>query len=195
MTKLDTLLAKLAKPPSEPQQAPDPHNAPPAPPLPEISPKRERRARVGPAVPTPGGEARAHAEAWLQAVRAWEVKASQGIVFGDGPPRSNTGRMQVVAVGSTGGPPGGAFAMSKLNTPIGWLSERAVGEAITRSGQPCLERLQKGGGPSTLLDERGGWRGEKEATLICAAAVLALAVELGDLEAQQHLEVVRRVVP
>jgi len=100
--------------------------------------------------------------------------------------------MQVVAVGGLGGPPVAALHFEQVSTPIGWLSERAVGEAITRSGQPSLERLQKGGGPSSLIDDRGGWRSDREMTLTCAAALLTLAVELGDDQAQHHLGVVLR---
>jgi len=192
MTKLDQLLAKLTTSPVEAQQQADPHNAPPIEPEAEIKPKRERRRALNPQ-PTPGGEARAHAEVWLQAVRNWYTRSSGGfLVDGSGPRRANGSRMQVVGVGGLGGPPIAALHFEQVSTPIGWLSERAVGEAITRSGQPCLERLQKGGGPSTLIDASGRWRTDREATLTCAAAVLALAVELGDLQAQQHLEVVKR---
>ncbi|GAA3997228.1 hypothetical protein GCM10022631_04670 [Deinococcus rubellus] len=193
MTKLDQLLTKLTTSPVAAQQPANPHNAPQTQLETGIKPKRERRPRVGPAAPTPGSEARAHAEAWLQSIREWHVKSSQAIVVGDGPARSNIGRMQVVGIGSYGGPPGGAFVLQKLSTPIGWLSERAVGETITRSKQPCLERLRKGGGPSTLIDDRGGWRSDREMALTCAAALLTLAAELGDGQAQHHLEVVRRV--
>jgi len=195
MTKLDQLLAKLTTSPVEPQQENDPHDVPPIELEAEIKAKRERRRALNPQ-PTPGSEARAHAEAWLQAVRNWHTRSSGGfLVDGSGPRRASSSRMQVVAVGGLGGPPIAALRFQQVSTPIGWLSESAVGAAITRSKQSCLERLQQGGGPSTLLDHAGRWRGDRDATLICAAAVLALAVELGDSQAQQHLEVIKRIRP
>ncbi|QLG11016.1 hypothetical protein HLB42_09700 [Deinococcus sp. D7000] len=128
-------------------------------------------------------DARAYAELWWQALRDWDTRSDGGdLVIGSGQRSPSAGRMQVVGVGNWGGAPTGTVWYTKLHTPMGWISESAVALAV--SGP--LERVRAGGGLATLIHASGrGWAGGPART--AGAAVLALAVSLGDQTALTHL--------
>lgn len=194
----DQLTAQATRKPQEAQQRPDPTPAPSLPPQPqEEAPERRTAPRVWRTLQTPEGtvpnartlarEARAHAEAWYQALREWETHTKGGdLVYGTGPRNPKTGRMQVVGVGSYGGPPVAALSYTTVRTPLGWLSESSVAQAMSRSGEELLEPIRRGAGLATLIHASGrGWAGEQARAY--GRAVLRLAAGLGDSPAAFHL--------
>ncbi|MFB9994091.1 hypothetical protein ACFFLM_19210 [Deinococcus oregonensis] len=130
--------------------------------------------------------ARAHAELWYQALREWETKIRSGVVMPES--HSSGGRMVPVAMGqSSGGNMGSSILYAQVNTPLGWLSERAVSQAMLLASDPMLEPIKKGAGLASLADERGGWHPNKRQAVAYAVAVLTVAQLLGDPEAGIHL--------
>lgn len=149
-------------------------------------------------------EARAHGEAWYQALRRWDVEEVPLAPCERGSPQSRT--MQVVGIGaysSRRGPAlGGNGGVARyVRTPGPHrLTEREIGAeitAMTRSASAdladlgdLLERVRGETSLCSLADERGGWASPKERALRYARAVLTLAVRLGDPRAEPHLAVV-----
>lgn len=161
---------------------------PPVPPmLPAPKPTRWRTLRTPDGFrPSPRQQqraARSHAERWYQAVREWQTSTSSELV-----PRTtrSSGAGRMVAIVGNYGRGQATLTFSKVYTPLGWLSESAVAQAISRAGG-LLERVREGKGLSSLIDERGGWHPQKGRALEYARAALALAVELGDTAAGAHL--------
>lgn len=189
----DIIAAALAGTPQE--QAERPSTPPPQPEAPQ-RPASERRRPIGQthtrevhAGIVVGSrqaqrDARAYAELWWQALREWHTFKGEEVVFSSGP--SRTSRMQVVGIGNWAGGVGqyGSYkgAEDMLSTPIGALTVTRVALAITDQASPLLERLRSGKGPDSLIHSNGrGWNGENAPAY--AAAVLALAMALGDTQA------------
>lgn len=126
-------------------------------------------------------DARTYVAPWWQAIREWDKHSDGGdLVIGSGKRRPSAGRMQVVGVGDWSGAPTGAVWHTKLHTPLSWVSESTVAQAI--SGP--LECLWGRGGLATLIHASGrGWASDAART--AGAATLALSQE--DQKALGHL--------
>jgi|GEM_PF-2584593 len=152
----------------------------------------------------PEQAARAYAEAWYQALRAWRV---QEVVIPS--PRQGSSTFGASDWGdyNTLGEPGRSVARY-LVTPYAsgegeaMLTEGEVGGMISlmvRSGVPeavlygrMLERLRKGTSMQSLVREGGGWAYPREQAVRYALAVLTLAVRLRDARAEGFLRVLQR---
>ncbi|PIG98921.1 hypothetical protein [Deinococcus sp. UR1] len=135
-------------------------------------------------------DARAHAEAWYQALRAWAVIVPPIVI-----PRLRYGTPYLDNATTMG--EGGPDRPTGLSLPCGVLREGEVARIINRWAQSTipaqrehgqlLERIRQGTAPATLLDPRGGWAGGGNARAY-AVAVLNLGVLLGDEEAEKVLQ-------
>lgn len=124
-------------------------------------------------------DARNRAEAWYQAIRGWETRTTSELVPRTSLGSGGAGRMTVI-VGNYGRGQA-TLTYRRVYTPLGWLSESAVGAAISRQGG-YLERVRQGQGLSSLIHSNGrGWNGPDAKAY--ALEVLALAAELGDQQA------------
>ncbi|WP_019008964.1 hypothetical protein [Deinococcus aquatilis] len=131
--------------------------------------------------------ARAHAEAWYQALRHQDTRENGGmLVVGSGPARAS-GRQMIPVVGNWNAAPAGVTRYTEIKTPLGWLSERAVQEAMKKAEDPMLGPIQRGMGLASLADERGGWSPHRQQAMAYAVAVLTVAQLLGDPQAATHL--------
>jgi hypothetical protein len=128
--------------------------------------------------------ARAHAEAWYQALRDPQYQLRSDLVS---PERhgGGGGRMVPVAMGSSSSM-GSSILYTQIHTPLGWLSERAVSEAMRKAADPMLEPIKRGMGLGSLIHHSGrGWAGDQAKAY--AHAVLTVAVALGDPAALAHI--------
>ena len=124
-------------------------------------------------------DARNRAEAWYQAIRGWETRTTSELVPRTSLGSGGAGRMTVI-VGNYGRGQA-TLTYRRVYTPLGWLSESAVGAAISRQGG-YLDRVRQGQGLSSLIHSNGrGWNGPDAKAY--ALEVLALAAELGDQQA------------
>ena len=135
-------------------------------------------------------DTRNYAEAWYQAIRNWKEDTYEV------PAPAGSGRGGAVLL--TSGTPG-MITCAHLITPLGRLvTATEAGRIITtwaasaipvqRDQGRLLERLRQGHGLASLLDERGGWNRNTSSARAYAAAVLNLAVILGDINAEVALE-------
>ncbi|WP_345467906.1 hypothetical protein [Deinococcus carri] len=183
--------------PGKPVEAPATLGTPPSPVQPPEVPSRpvlgKQRLKLSPRETvqalTSGRqqqrEARVHAEAWYQALREWGTVNERGEYLSGAGPRRSSGRMQVVGIGSYGGPPGGFITYSRLHTPLGWVSESNV--TALCNADPLLSEVRRGAGLATLMHASGrGWAGERARAY--ARAVLRLAAVLGDPRAGECLQ-------
>ncbi|SMB93292.1 hypothetical protein SAMN00790413_01920 [Deinococcus hopiensis KR-140] len=136
-------------------------------------------------------EARAYAECWYQAIRAWKVRTVQLPSPGDG--RYQPDDLDFLTLGM-----GGPITATYLQTPIGDCTEHEVATVIKEllgSGVPdhraigqLLDRLRGTyRTPVTLLRECGRWQPDMARHAAYAVAVLTLAVRLGDGHAEAPL--------
>ena len=132
--------------------------------------------------------ARDYAEAWWQALRAWEVKTFSDLVFPDGGSHTSGSYFEPVTMGrSSSGSMTGGVLYTHILTPMGWVSESRLGKLLEEHG---LGRLRAGAGLSSLIHPNGrGWRDENAPAY--AAAVLQVAAELGDDRARAALQFVQ----
>lgn len=159
---------------------------------PALSPTPERRPVPWRTLRTPEGtrpsprqqmrDARNWAEAWYQAIREWKTRTSAEVVPRTHLGSGGAGRMTVI-VGNYGRGQA-TLQFSHVWTPLGWLSESAVAQAVSRQGG--LDRVRAGTSLSSLIDPCGGWHQEKMRALTYAVAVLAVASDLGDDDANTH---------
>ncbi|MFC6591691.1 hypothetical protein ACFP81_06475 [Deinococcus lacus] len=125
-------------------------------------------------------EAREYAERWWQAIRAWETRRREELVPRTALGSGGAGRM--VAIVGNYGRGQATLGFTEVKTPIGWLSEAALGRAITESGCGALERARRGTGLGSLLRDTGRWvTGGADA----GRAVLEIAASLGDERASK----------
>ncbi|GGM39733.1 hypothetical protein GCM10008956_15250 [Deinococcus arenae] len=137
-------------------------------------------------------DARAYAERWYQALRAWEVIVPPIVI-----PRLRYGTFCVDNATTMG--EGGPDRPTGLSLPCGVLREGEVARLITRWAQSTipaqrehgllLERIRQGESMAMLLHHSGrGWAEPRERAMAYAEAVLRLAVILGDPEAEVHVQ-------
>lgn len=133
--------------------------------------------------------ARDYAEAWWQAVRAWEVKTFSDLVFPDGGSHTSGSYFEPVTMGrSSSGNMMGGVLYTHVRTPLGWVSESHLGRLLGEHDE--LVRLRTGAGLASLIHPNGrGWNNEN--ALAYAAAVLRVAAELGDDRARAALQFVQ----
>ncbi len=134
-------------------------------------------------------DARAYAERWYQALRAWEVIVPPIVI-----PRIRYGTFYVDNATTMG--EGGPDRPTGLSLPCGVLREGEVARIITRWAQSTipaqrehgllLERIRQGDSMATLLHHSG--RGWAEGAKAYAEAVLNLGVLLSDPVAEVHLQ-------
>lgn len=130
--------------------------------------------------------ARDYAEAWWQAVRAWETAYRAELVPRTSIGSGGAGRMTPI-VGNYGR--GQAMLpVTEVRTPIGWVSESRLGKLLGEHDE--LVRLRSGAGLVSLIHPNGrGWRDENAPAY--AAAVLRVAADLGDDRARAALQFVQ----
>ncbi|GHG21544.1 hypothetical protein GCM10017784_11330 [Deinococcus indicus] len=135
-------------------------------------------------------DARAHAEVWYQALRAWETSETDKVKVHYGPARAST--MRVVGIGNystSGTGQGGSFwaGVEMVHLPNGLHRSNLVGGMC--SADPLLSELHRGAGMGSLLHHSGrGWADPKARAMAYADAVLGLAVALGDEPARTHAQ-------
>ncbi|WP_295814493.1 hypothetical protein [uncultured Deinococcus sp.] len=140
--------------------------------------------------------ARAYAERWYQALRAWRLDSY------DVPMAAGSGRGGTAVLLTSGTP--GLMTCTYLQTPLGReVGEAQAGRTISawalstipaqREAGQLLERLRAGQGPETLLRESGAFVHPVERARAYAVAVLMLAVTLGDREAESALWALKMV--
>lgn len=133
-------------------------------------------------------DARAHAEVWYQALRAWETSETDKVKVHYGPAKAST--MRVVGIGNystSGTGQGGSFwaGVEMVHLPNGLHRSNLVGGMC--SADPLLSELHRGAGLATLMHASGrGWAGARARAY--ARAVLGLAVALGDEQARTHAQ-------
>lgn len=132
-------------------------------------------------------DARAYAESWYAALRAWETRSSGQLVPRDLTPRSSKTRLMQPVVGNWGS--GDVLLRHiEVSTPMGWVSEAALSRLC--NDNELLSRVRGGGGLERLSDPRGGWHPHKAEALAYARAVLRLATALGDSSANPHVNII-----
>ena len=121
-------------------------------------------------------EARYYAEAWWQAIRAWQTKEVRELVPRTKVGSGGAGRMTPIVGNYSRGQ--AYLTYTEVRTPMGLVSESALARAISESGCPALERARKGSGLRSLLRQDGyRWAdGGDEA----AEQILRVAQLLGD---------------
>ncbi len=130
-------------------------------------------------------DARALAEAWLQALRAWHVHQATRVISS----RTASGgggnmRFLVGQYTSGSGSVSAGLSVRELSTPVGWVAESAVVRRC--AADPLLSEVQEGRGLATLIHASGrGWAGQRAREY--AAVLLALAHSLGDSKATEVL--------
>lgn len=135
-------------------------------------------------------DARAHAEVWYQALRAWETSETDKVKVHYGPAKAST--MRVVGIGNystSGTGQGGSFwaGVEMVHLPNGLHRSNLVGGICT--ADPLLSELHRGAGISSLLHHSGrGWAFPSDRAQAYASAVLGLAVALGDEQARVHAQ-------
>ncbi|MDP9764888.1 hypothetical protein [Deinococcus enclensis] len=169
----------------------------PTPPAPASEPQTPKRWRT---LRTPDGQrpsprqaqrdARQYAEAWYQALKKWKVESYEVA--------TPTGSGRGGAVFLTTGTPG-FLTCYYLDTPLGRkVTAVEVGRTIsTWAASPIpaqrlhglnLERLRGDVAMASLLHHSGrGWANPSDRAKAYAAAVLTLAVSLGDANASTYL--------
>lgn len=134
-------------------------------------------------------EVRDYAEAWLQALRAWETKQRSELVSNRSTAGGGGNMRFIVGQYTRGGSSIAALTFSEVHTPLGWVSEVAVARLC--GADPLLERLRCGGGLATLCQSGGGWHQHRQQAQAYALAVLGMAQELGDERAKTALEALK----
>lgn len=135
-------------------------------------------------------DARAYAERWYQALRAWETSETDKVKVFWGPARAST--MRVVGIGSystSGTSQGGSgwAGVEMVHLPNGQQRSNLVGGMC--SADPLLSEIHRGAGLASLLHHTGrGWAYPSDRAQAYAAAVLGLAVALGDQQARVHAQ-------
>lgn len=161
--------------------------------------QRERRRTRGasPTTTRTAPEARAYAEAWFQCLR--EPQTHVQPVLTSSAPRGGT-FVRDLDVGHWRTNGGQVY----VDTPVGMRDERAIGRAVFEMGlsrraddvlhSKLLGRVITGASMASLLDPRGGWMSPRERSIRYGLACLVLAVQLGDRDAEEPLQVLRRML-
>ncbi|WP_088249198.1 hypothetical protein [Deinococcus indicus] len=136
-------------------------------------------------------DARAYAEVWYQALRAWETSETDRVKVHYGPAKAST--MRVVGIGNystSGTGQGGSFwaGVEMVHLPNGLHRSNLVGSMC--SADPLLSEIHRGAGIASLLHHsgQGGWAYPRDRAQAYATAVLDLAVALGDKQARVHAQ-------
>lgn len=131
-------------------------------------------------------DARALAEAWLQALREWDVHQTTRVISSRTASGGGGGNMRFMVGQYTSGSGSVSAGLSvrELSTPVGWVAESAVVRRC--AADPLLSEVQEGRGLATLIHASGrGWAGQRAREY--AAVLLALAHNLGDTKATEVL--------
>ncbi|WP_155299620.1 hypothetical protein [Deinococcus kurensis] len=135
-------------------------------------------------------DARAYAEVWYQALRAWETSETDKVKVYWGPSKAST--MRVVGIGSystSGTSQGGSgwAGVEMVHLPNGQHRSNLVGGMC--SADPLLSEIHRGAGLGSLLHHSGrGWADPKARAVAYAEAVLGLATALDDQQAKVHAQ-------
>ncbi|GGK91502.1 hypothetical protein [Deinococcus radiotolerans] len=135
-------------------------------------------------------DARAYAEVWYQALRAWETSETDKVKVYWGPSKAST--MRVVGIGSysTSGTSQGGSAwvgVEMVHLPNGQHRSNLVG--VMCSADPLLAEIHRGAGIASLLHHTGrGWAYPSDRAQAYARSVLGLAQALGDERARVHAQ-------
>lgn len=134
-------------------------------------------------------EARAYAEEWYQALKAWDLAQQYEVVPRDLSPKRSSPRQMTPVVGnwSNGGV---ALRTAQVRTPMGWVSESMLSRACNTD--PLLGRIRLGVSLVSLIDERGGWASPRDRAVEYAVAVLGVGWTLGDGLAAFHLSYLQK---
>lgn len=151
-------------------------------------------------------QAREYAQRWYACLRDWQVHHLDVPASGSVSPEASG--FTVVGVGQytrgRGPNAGGLIRVPRIETPVGWIGEGELGQAISRMAQDAsgerrelgrrLERVRLGHGLARLTRE-GGWVHPRETALAYAVAALTLAVQFGDERADRLLPLLRKESP